>query len=117
MNGAAKNKETRKNSMAIESFGVKLKIQTARQELLEEIGARLERILPEGFYKEIEPRHAVHSFSVRRSKSYEYVLFKGRRKIEYGNDRELVLKYLDWQIRLTIAEFAVGRVFLHAGVV
>ena len=107
----------RENYIAFESFGVKFKIHAARKELLDEIEARIGRILPEGFYKKIPPRRAVHTFSVRESQSFRYVLFKGRQKIEYGNEREIVLKYLDWQIRLTIAEFAVDRVFLHAGVV
>lgn len=103
--------------IAFESFGVKLKIYCEREELLKEIESRIACILPEGFYRKISPRSAVHSFSVRQNKSYSYVLFKGRQKIEYGNAKELVLKYFDWQIRLAIAEFAVDRVFLHAGVV
>ena len=115
MNGSVEN--LKENCVAIESFGVKLKIRAARRDVLEEIESRLGQILPEGFYRKIAPREAVHTFSVRKSKSYEYVLFRGRRKIEFGNQRELCLKYLDWQIRLTIAEFAVERVFLHAGVV
>jgi len=112
-----KNNHSQKNYIAIESFGVRIKIHAARKDVLEEIEARIARILPEGFYRKISPRRAVHSFSVRRNKSYEYVLYRGRRKIEYGNEREILLKYFDWQLRLTIAEFAVERVFLHAGVV
>jgi len=106
-----------KNCIAIESFGVKLKIHARRKDLLDEIEERIERILPVGFYQKISPHRAEHSFSVRENKSFRYILFKGRHKIEYGNDRDLVLKYLDWQLRLTIAEYAVERVFLHAGVV
>jgi hypothetical protein len=105
------------NCIAIESFGVKLRIYCERRELLKEIEERITRILPEGFYRWIDPRRAVHRFSVRQNKSYRYVLYIGRRKIEYGNEKEIVLKYFDWQIRLAIAEHAVGRVFLHAGVV
>lgn len=106
-----------KNYFAIESYGVRLRICAMRKELLEEIKGRINKILPEGFYKRISPRRAVHSFSVRRNSSSEYVLFKGRNKITFGNDREIFLKYLDWQVRLTIAEFAESRVFVHAGVV
>ncbi len=113
-----KNGEAQKNYLAIESFGVKLRIYCDRKDVLSEIEGRLSIIMPEGFYKMITPsRRAEHSFSIRRNKSFEYVLFKGRQKITYGNERDIFLKYLDWQIRLTIAEFAVDRVFLHAGVV
>ncbi len=84
---------------------------------MKEIDERISVIIPEGLYKKISYRNAVHSFSVRRNKTAEYVLFKGRKKITYGNDKENFLKYLDWQIRLTIAEFADSRVFVHAGVI
>ena len=106
-----------KDCLAIESFGVKLRIYCEREELLREIEERIGRILPEGFYRRIAPNSAVHKFSVRESKKFRYVLFKGSRKIEYGNEKEIVLKYFDWQLRLTIAEYAVDRVFLHAGVI
>ena len=107
----------KKNCFAIESFGVKLSIFCAREDILNEIRERVGKILPEGFYREIAPRSAVHTFSVRQSRAFEFVLFKGRRKIEYGSEKEIVLKYFDWQIRLTIDEYAADRVFLHAGVV
>ncbi|HVE55949.1 MAG TPA: hypothetical protein VNB22_03920 [Pyrinomonadaceae bacterium] len=96
---------------------MRLRVYAARRDLLEEIIGRIGKILPEGFYKQIPHRKAVHTFSVRCNKSAEYVLFKGRKKITFGNEREIFLKYLDWQIRLTIAEFAESRVFVHAGVV
>ena len=117
MNPQMKKTDPWKNHLAIESFGVRLSVYCERRELLEEIEERISRILPENFYRKIPPRTALHRFSVRRSRKTPYVLFKGRRKIEYGSEKELVLKYLDWQMRLTIAEYAVGRVFLHAGVV
>lgn len=110
-------KETQNRYVAIESFGVKLKIFSDRKEILDEIEKRIAEILPAGFYKKIPSRQAVHSFSVRRNRAYKYVLFKGKQKIEFGNEREIFFKYLDWQLRLTIAEFAFERVFLHAGVV
>jgi hypothetical protein len=112
-----KNTDSTEKNIAIESFGVKIKIHAARKDVLEEIEARIDKILPAGFYQKISERGAAHTFSVRQNNSYEYVLFKGRQKIEFGNEREIFLKYLDWQIRLTIAEFAKERVFLHAGVV
>lgn len=114
---AEKIEDSSQNYVAIESFGVKVKVHTTRIELLEEINERIGKILPDGLYKKISHRSAVHSFSVRRNNSAEYVLFKGRKKVTFGNDKENFLKFLDWQIRLTIAEFAESRVFVHAGVV
>ena len=117
MKDRQKKKDSEKNYLAIESYGVKLKIYCARQDILKEIEKRLDNILPVGLYKKIPHRKAVHTFSVRQSRKFEFVLFKGRKKIEFGNQKQIFLKYLDWQIRLTVAEFAVERVFLHAGVV
>ncbi len=110
-------KNSSQNYIAIESFGVRLRVHAGRTELLKEINERISGIIPDGLYKKIAPRRAVHSFSVRRNSLAEYVLFKGRQKITFGDDKENFLKFLDWQIRMTIAEFAVSRVFVHAGVV
>lgn len=106
-----------KNYIAIESYGVKLRIFCTREDILTEIEKRIEKILPEGLYKKISMRAAIHSFSVRQNRECEFVLFKGNRKITAGNNREIFLKFFDSLIRLTIAEFALDRVFLHAGVV
>ncbi len=117
MNPQKNKPNPQKNYLAIESYGVKLKLYCAREEILNEIKERIKKILPEGLYRNISYRTAVHSFSVRQNRNYKFVLFKGKQKIEFGNEKEIFLKYLDWQIRLTIAEFAADRIFLHAGVV
>lgn len=105
------------NSFAIESFGVKIKISTTDPFLLTEIEKRIEEFMPSGFYKKIAPDKTTHSFSVRKNKTGKYLLYKGRYKITEGGDKEIFLKYFDFQIRVTIAEHAAERVFLHAGVV
>jgi hypothetical protein len=103
--------------IAIESFGVKIRVCAGRVEVLKEIENRIGEFLPKALFRKIPYRRAKHSFSVRENKNSEFVLFKGRKKVTSGNDREIFLKFLDSQIRLTIAEFAESRVFLHAGVV
>lgn len=108
---------TSENYIAIECFGVKIKICSTRNELLRDIERRIDNFLPAGFYRKISHRQAVYSFSVRQNKTAEFVLFKGKKKVTAGNDKEIFLKFFDSQVRLTIAEFAEARVFLHAGVV
>lgn len=105
------------NSISIESYGVKIRINTNCKSLLNEIENRIERIIPAGLYKKISSKKTDFSFSIRHSKICNFNLYKGRTKVTGGNDKEIFLKYLDWQIRVTIAEFAIGRVFIHAGVV
>src|SRR5689334_7761784 len=106
-----------KKYIAIESFGVKIRVFSAREEILDEIEGRIDKFLPTGLFEKIPYRKAVHSFSIRENRTSKFVLFKGRKKITYGNNKEIFFKYLDSQIRLTIAEFAESRVFIHAGVV
>lgn len=84
---------------------------------MNEIKERVGKFLPPDLFEEIPYYKAVHSFSVRENKRAEFVLFKGRKKLTSGNDKEIFFKYLDSRIRLTIAEFAESRVFIHAGVV
>jgi len=110
-------KISEQNYIAIESYGVRLRVYSGRPDILREIEARLPFYLPPALFRKIPHGRAVHTFSVRKNKAFEYVLFRGRKKITGGNDRENFLKYLDSQIRLTIAEYAESRVFLHAGVV
>jgi hypothetical protein len=106
----------KENYIAFQSYGVRLRIVASKQGLIKEIEERLRLLLPKGFEK-IPYYKAVHTFSVRQNKEYEFALFKGRKKITNGNDKEIFFKYFDSQIRLTIAEFAESRVFIHAGVV
>ncbi|HEY8560603.1 MAG TPA: hypothetical protein VIL74_09530 [Pyrinomonadaceae bacterium] len=110
-------KASRQFSFAFESFGVKVRIQTWHKEVTDEIEARLDRIIPAALYKKIEPEKAAHVLSIGCRHADEYVIYRGRRQLSFGQNWENVLKYFDWQIRLTIAEFARERVFLHAGVV
>lgn len=118
MNNSKKNTDkTSENYIAIESFGVRLSIYAHRRDLLAEIERRLPSVIPAELYREVAPRCAAHRFSIRRNRTAEYVLFNGRKKITGGNDREIFLKFFDSKIRLTVAEHAVGRVFVHAGVV
>lgn len=105
------------DSFAFESYGVKIRIACSRISLLKEIERRIRMLFPPNCYKEIHSDEAVHKFSIRRNKSAEYVLYRGRKKITYGSDREIFLKFFDSTVRLTVAEFAEARIFIHAGVV
>ena len=58
-----------------------------------------------------------HSLGVSALSDGTFVLFKNGAEFRHGTSRELFLKYFDSAVRLIVAEFAVGKVFLHAGVV
>jgi hypothetical protein len=107
---------SKENYTAFEAYGVRIRIFCRRAELIREIVGRLKLLLPNGF-KNISYQKAQYTFSIRRNKNAGYVLFKGRKKITFGNDREIFFRYFDSQVRLTVAEFAESKVFIHAGVV
>ena len=104
------------NWIAFKAYGVRIRIFSNHIGLIREITERLSLLLPNGF-ETIGYNQAKYTFSVRKNKKFEYVLYNGRKKVTAGNDKEIFLNYFDFQIRVTIAEFAESRVFMHAGVV
>ncbi len=104
------------NWLAFKAYGVRIRIFSKKKGLVREVADRLNLLLPNGF-EIIRYSQAKYTFSVRTNKKFEYVLFKGTKKITAGNDKKIFLNYFDFQIRVTIAEFAESKVFIHAGVV
>lgn len=110
-------KQTPYNQITIEAYGVRIGIKSRLGELLVEIGERLKHLLPNGF-KKVKDDTAEHFFEIRQNKKGIYFLYKNGEKVSSGTkDLEIFLNYLDSNLRLTIAEFAQKRVFVHAGVV
>jgi hypothetical protein len=113
-----KNESGKKRSLkkiSIESFGVKIEIASDVISDFEDIKNRLSKILPNGFSL-IENGGQEHSFFIT-VKDGTFELRKNDEIIADGAAPEVLLEILERHIRITIAEFAVGKVFLHAGVV
>lgn len=99
------------------SHGVNVGIETETAAQLRKVKQRLAKIFPGGF-EEIAPEKVVYQFEINsgadktiRCRRNEEVVTESRAADE--NFYEAVQR----EIRLTVAEFAVGKVFLHAGVV
>lgn len=116
MASVLKKKTVTTNFIAFDAYGVKVRIVTSRKSLIKELEERIKTLFPNGFDR-IRYWQAEHTFSIRQNKNAEFVMFKGRKKITWGDNKEIFLRYFDSQIRLTVAEFAKSRVFIHAGVV
>lgn len=116
MASVLKKKTVTTNFIAFDAYGVKVRIVTSRKSLIKEVEERIKTLFPNGFDR-IRYWQAEHTFSIRQNKNAEFVMFKGRKKITWGDNKEIFLRYFDSQIRLTVAEFAKSRVFIHAGVV
>lgn len=122
-------KETIKSRrMIIESYGVRVKIETDLDFLnFDEIENALAKQLPNE-YKKNRSEGFEHSFFITKKKSV-FALYKNTEKtgktgktekaekISENERFDALLEQLGSFIRVTVAEFAVGKVFLHAGVV
>jgi hypothetical protein len=102
--------------LCIEAYGVRIGIESGLPGFVGEVVERLGLLLPNGFAR--RPfAEAAHVFEVRRDADGVYLLYKNGEKITYGASKEVFLRYLDSLLRLTVAEYAEGKVFIHAGVV
>lgn len=104
------------NDLYIESFGVKIKISTNTIEGIESIRKIISEYLPKCF-QEIDEIETENHFRLKQNPSGKDSLYKNGDKIFTRTDRQVALEQLGSQVRLTVAEFAVGSVFIHAGVV
>jgi hypothetical protein len=68
-------------------------------------------------FTETEPLEAAHSFVYRWNPSGKDSFSKNGKKLYRAAHREKMLDIFGSEVRRTIAEFAVGRVFIHSGVV
>lgn len=101
------------NKIGIESYGVRIGIETDMDPA--ELKRRLSKILPNGF-KEIQVNSVEHNFLLARNKTV-FELYKNKERITEADSTELIFDQFESQLRITVAEFAVEKVFLHAGVV
>lgn len=105
-----------KHHFHIESFGVKIGFSTNSAEALEAVKQAVGIYLPDCF-KEIEKTETEHNFLFVWNKSERDTLYKNGEKLFHRERRETSVETVASRIRLTVAEFAVGRVFIHAGVI
>jgi hypothetical protein len=100
----------------LESYGVRVKIQASSRELLQ--GAeRTARDALLGRLKIIENIEAEHTFAVSAGPDGTVYLWLNGEQVTYDTSRPRLFKFFDSLLRITIAEHAIGKVFVHAGVV
>jgi len=105
-----------KHHLFIESYGVKICITSNASEAIKAVKIRLKDFLPDCF-REITNGEATHNFLLVWNIGGKDSVYKNGESVITRIKREDALESLGSAIRLTVAEFAVGRVFLHAGVV
>jgi hypothetical protein len=108
--------------ISFQSFGVKIGVRAESNDLVLEIKNELSNINPNGF-EIIDDSAVEHLFEIKsknpsktkKNKSLE--IFKDGELLILLESEENLLAYLQSQIRLTVAEYAESKVFLHAGAV
>jgi hypothetical protein len=105
-----------KKRFTFESYGIRIGVIADREEILKELKNILPTELPQR-YEFVEDQFTSHIFSLIDMDHKGYTLERNGETIIRGLSRNEAIKYLGREIRITVAEFAENKVFLHAGVV
>ena len=106
----------RTDSISFQAFGVKIEIRADEAELLRDVYEKLERVFPNGLEPAVETE-IEYRFYIKSVETEKYELYRNGEKLCEDGGKELFLNMVESHLRITVAEFAVEKVFLHAGVV
>lgn len=106
----------RVKSINFQAYGVKIGIKADQEELLREVYLKLGRVFPNGL-KPIPESEIEYRFDIKSFENNKFELFRNGEKLCEDGSKDLFLSITESQLRITVAEFAVAKVFLHAGVV
>ncbi len=99
-----------------ESYGVRVEITSNKQEMIDDAEAVARRALL-GRVGPIDGGEVDHLFLLEQKGIQSYRLVQNSDEISRGRSRWKFFKFFDSILRVSIGEYAVDRVFLHAGVV
>src|SRR5687768_13447973 len=104
------------SEFVFESYGVRVRVQASDPELFELAEKTARRALVDRV-KVIETRDPEHTFSIASDDDGTLFLFLNGSQLSYDTRRPRFFKFFDSMLRITIAEHAIGWVFVHAGAV
>lgn len=105
-----------KQQVFIESFGVKIGIVSKQAEAIEAVRKTIAENFP-ACVAEIEETEVNYQYLLVWNKSEKDSLYKNGAILYSRTKRANLLDFFVSEIRRTIAEFAVGRVFVHSGAI
>lgn len=111
-----KNDLRREKEIKFQAYGVKIAISAKKTDYLEEIYRLLEKVFPNGLRK-VEDQKIEHRFLIASENGDNFDLYQNEEIVFENVAGNFFFETLESRIRVTIAEFAVEKVFLHAGVV
>lgn len=101
---------------SFESYGVRVSVHTSGRGLREDAEETVRKALLDRI-RMVETTEAEHVFDISSDDDGKLVLYRDEEKITHDFSRPRFFKFFDSILRLTIAEYAVDKVFIHAGVV
>jgi len=104
------------SEFVFESYGVRVKVQASDPELFELAEKTARRALLNRV-KVIDGSDPEHTFSIASDQDGKLFLFLNGSQLSYDTLRPRFFKFFDSMLRITIAEHAIGWVFVHAGAV
>jgi hypothetical protein len=102
--------------ISFQSYGVKIGVRAYSGEIVSAVKNDLSIINPSGF-EIIDDLQIEHLIEVMPVKNNRIEVFKDGELLTFWEPHRDILPYLQSQLRLTVAEYAESRVFLHAGAV
>ncbi|HEX8638161.1 MAG TPA: hypothetical protein VF692_08870 [Pyrinomonadaceae bacterium] len=100
----------------IESYGVQIGFEIGEGISRSMIKKRLKLVLPNGF-KEIKESSPAHYFRLSKNADQTFDAGENDQEIIGKVPEGLMFEQLERRVRMAVAEYAVDKVFLHAGVV
>jgi hypothetical protein len=108
-------KQEAEAQFCFESFGVSIRVESSNPKLLQEARSKVEDTFVDNF-RIVDAVETPYVYQLKFDGS-TYSLVKEGHNIKFGESKMAFLRSLDTFLRLTVAEFAVDKVFVHAGVV
>lgn len=108
--------QTSKFEFVLESYGVRVRVQASSRQLLHVAEQTARKALLDRL-KVVEDVEAEHTFGIFGDASETLYLVLNGAQVSSDSSRPRFFRFFDSLLRITIAEHAVDRVFIHAGVV
>lgn len=105
------------HEFVFESYGVRVGVVASDAQLLTEAESTARRALVDNFSRLDAAVMPDHLFSIRSEDDGIFSVYKNGERITYDDRRGRFFKFFDSILRITVAEHAVGRIFVHAGAV
>ncbi len=105
------------NRVAFESFGVSISLESDSLDTLTDATQFLRRALVGHMRFVDSAQHARFKFAIKANPDQSFDIFESGAHLRHTPDKNFLFGELSSRVRIKIAEFALDKLFIHAGVV